>query len=449
MQNLTLKQIANILKITTPVNDCVIRSINTDTRTLQSGDLFVPLQGASFDGHDYIAVAEERGAVAVLASKPITSKLPVLYVANTLHAFGELAHWWRMQFNIPVIGITGSCGKTTTKAMLAAILAEQGQVLASQGTFNNEFGVPLTLLRLTAGDRYAVIEMGANHMGEIAYVAKLAKPDLAIITNAGPVHLEGFGDVAGVARAKGEIYQALAPQGIAIINADDAYLDYWRELVTPRKYITFGLCKTADVYATDIKTDAEGYAHFQLHCVVGVIAIRLNVLGEHNVSNALAAAAAALQLGIPLAAIQTALANMQPVAKRTMRYQGWGGATLLDDTYNSNPVAFRAALALLRNTTPGEKILVMGDMAELGSETEAYHRQAGLDAKAYGVQRMFTIGKLTALAAEAFGVGAQHFTDRAALINILKTVLNANVAVLIKGSRSARMEDIIEALKLV
>lgn len=445
-----LQQIAQILKLLPPQDDVSVQGISTDTRSLQPGNLFIALIGDNFNGHDFVADAEAAGASAIVASQPIETSLPTLYVADTLHALGTLAQWWRQQFAIPVIGITGSCGKTTTKTMLASILNECGQTLASQGTFNNMIGVPLTLLRMTAADQYAVIEMGANMLGEIAYVANLAKPQVSLITNAAAVHLEGFKSLDNVAREKGAIYQALASDGIAIINADDAYHDYWQQLIEKRQCITFSLRHPADVFASDIQLDALGRANFNLHCAVGTINIQLTTLGEYNVANALAAAAAALAINIPLDAIQAGLAKMQAVAQRMIRYTGWAGSTLLDDSYNANPYAFHAAITFLMQLPPGEKILIMGDMGELGPDAADYHRQIGLQAKTLGVDRFYTTGKMSELASQAFGDGAQHFTDHIELIQTVQAILHPDSVVLIKGSlkiNQGNMRKIAEALQ--
>lgn len=445
MNPFSLSQISPLLQGHWQGSDATFHFVSTDSRTIQAGELFIALVGPHFDGHHFIEAAKERGAAAAMISRPVSTSLPVLQVSDTRLGLGQLAKIRRGQTKIPVVGITGSCGKTTTKTMLASIMVQQKVTLATQGTLNNDIGVPLTLLRLTAQHEVAVIEMGANHHGEIAYVADIAQPTIGIITNAAPVHIEGFGDLAGVARGKGELYQALPEEGLAILNIDDEYAAFWRGLIGDRRCVTFGLSAAADVTATAIKMDEEGYPEFNLSTPEGQTTIRLSVLGQHNVHNALAAAAAAQQLGASLTDIKKGLESAEPVAKRSIKRVGYRGAKLIDDTYNANPTAFRAALALLAHTV-GHKILVMGDMVELGEKTKSYHAEVGRDARRYGVQQLYAVGELSREAVHAFGENAYHFDNQQALIAAVREILTKEMTVLIKGSRSTKMENVVDGL---
>jgi UDP-N-acetylmuramoyl-tripeptide--D-alanyl-D-alanine ligase len=461
MTTMTLSNISKKLNAEHRGDDRSFQFVSTDSRTIKPGELFIALVGPNFDGHDYIDAARERGAVAAIVQRPVDVDMPLLQVKNTQAALTSLASLRRSQVNIPIVAITGSCGKTTTKTMIATILARAGSVLATEGTLNNDIGVPLTLLRLTEQHQFGVIELGANHAGEIAAIAALARPSIAVITNAAPVHLEGFKSLDGVARAKGEIYEALDDEGIAIVNADDAYASFWQKLIGNRKCITFGSINVAraslrgtrearstfkaDVCAKDLSLDAQGFPQFTLQTKQGSVPIHLSVLGQHNVSNALAAATVALQLGISLADIAEGLSSMEPVAKRLIRKQGRRGAIILDDTYNANPTSFKAALELLMQSS-GEKILVVGDMAELGVDAEKYHRELGLLARKLGVQRFYAVGTLSKCAVTAFGENGWHFDDQQDLINTVQNSLHSNMTVLVKGSRSAKMENVVAML---
>ncbi len=370
-------------------------------------------------------------------------------MADTRLALGRLASACRAELAIPVLAVTGSNGKTTVKEMLAAILARRGAVLATRGNLNNDIGVPLTLLRLRPEHRYAVIEMGANHPGEIAYVAGLTAPTVALVTNAGPAHLEGFGSLAGVARAKGEVYQKLATGGVAVINADDPYAGLWRELAADHHQISFGLRADADVHtpAESIQLHIHNSSivmHFVMQTPDGALQLALPLPGRHNVMNALAASAAALAAGAHLDDIKEGLEAMTPVAGRLNMRIGLRGAHVLDDTYNANPASLRAGLDVLA-ACAGEKWLVLGDMGELGSDTADLHVQAGRQARAAGIDRLFTIGVQSRGAAQAFGAAA-HFDSPEALITALRDALHAGVSVLVKGSRFMHMERIVEAL---
>ncbi|MCC6302422.1 MAG: UDP-N-acetylmuramoyl-tripeptide--D-alanyl-D-alanine ligase [Gammaproteobacteria bacterium] len=426
-------------------------AVGTDTRTLGAGALFVALQGRNFDAHGFLAVAAERGAVAALVQRDVETALPVVRVADTRIALGRLASAWRGRFAIPLVAVTGSNGKTTVKGMLASVLAVRGAGLSTRGNLNNDLGVPLTLLHLRREHRSAVIEMGANRPGDIEYLTGLARPTVALITNAAPAHLAGFGDIAGVARAKGEIFSGLAPGGCAVINADDPREGLWRVMAAPHRIVSFGLRYPADVTARDLHLNDALGCSFTLITPAGEAAVELRLAGRHNVMNALAAAAAAHAVGIDVADIAHGLESMRAVERRLQPRRGLHGARVIDDTYNANPGSVKAALEVLAvGGADGEKILVLGDMGELGNAGQALHEQVGRQARAIGVSRVYAVGELARTVAGAFGKGAVHYPDQDALIAALRADLAglapAPVTVLVKGSRSMRMECVVDAV---
>jgi len=426
--------------------DRAFRGCSTDTRAIRPDELFIALRGAQFDGHDFVAAAAAAGAGAALVERAVpAAPLPLIRVGNTLAAMGRLAADWRARFPVPLVAVTGSNGKTTVKEMLAAILSRRAPALATRGNFNNEIGVPLTLFGLGAEHRFAVLEMGANHPGEIRRLTNLARPDVAVITQCAPAHLEGFGTVEGVARAKAEIYEGLGANGTAIINADDDFSGLWRELSAARRQIRFGLRASADVTAEDIAPLAAGGSGFRLQTPRGGVAVRLPLPGRHNVANALAAAACCEALDVPLEDIAAGLAGVHPVKGRLERKPGLGSATILDDTYNANPASLGAALAVLAGM-PGRHWLVLGDMGELGATSAALHREGGGQARASGVERLFALGPLSREAAAEFGAGARHFPGVPELVDAVKAGLAADVCVLVKGSRVMQMERVVQAL---
>jgi UDP-N-acetylmuramoyl-tripeptide--D-alanyl-D-alanine ligase len=418
--------------------DVATESVTTDTRTLVAGQVFIALRGPRFNGHDFVASAESAAGAMVTRQIPCT--LPQILVDDTLKALYRFAAAWRAQVNQPVIGLTGSNGKTTVKEMIAAILRREAEVLATEGNLNNHIGVPLTLLSVRCHHAYAVVEMGANHPGEIAALTRIVRPDVALITNAGPAHLEGFGSIEGVARAKGELFEGLRASATAIINADDAYAAYWRTLIGKHKCLSFGLEQAADVYA-GVTTDGR----LQVSTPAGAVEIKLPVLGRHNARNAVAAAAAAIAAGAGLHSVKAGLESLQQVRGRLVMREIRQGVRLLDDTYNANPGSLTAALEVLA-AQPGERWLVLGDMNELGTNGEVLHRQAGELALASGVTRLYTLGHLSQATAAAFGSGALWFKSHAALSGVLRSELHPGVNVLIKGSRSTRMEKVVWAL---
>jgi UDP-N-acetylmuramoyl-tripeptide--D-alanyl-D-alanine ligase len=440
---MTLAAAARVLDGTLAGRDTEFTGVSTDTRTLARGDLFVALTGPRFDGHAFVGEAAARGAVGALVARALDAGVPTVQVADTRLALGRLAAHWRAQFAIPVIAVTGSNGKTTVKNMIAAIMAETGPGLATQGNLNNDIGVPLTLLRLRAHDRHAVIEMGMNHPGEIDYLTHLTRPTIALINNAAAAHLAGLGSVEAVARAKGEIYAGLGDDGIAIVNADDDYAGLWRGLAGRRRIVTFGLDRPADVSAG--YTLAADGSTIHLQTPQGGISMRLSLLGRHNVMNALAAGSAALAAGASLADIQAGLEKLKAVSGRLEVKTGVNGARVLDDTYNANPGSLAAGVEVLK-AAAGERVLVLGDMGELGEAAADIHRRVGALAARLGIERLYAVGELTREAVAAFGANARHFASQEALIDDLRAAMHADMTVLVKGSRSSKMERVVAGI---
>ncbi len=421
------------------------QSVSIDTRTLVPGDVFVALKGPDFDGHDFVSEAASKGAIAAIVEHEVSCSIPLIKNENTFYAFGELASLRRQEISIPVIALTGSCGKTTTKTMLASILAFCGDTLATEANLNNTIGVPLTLLRLTRNHEFAVIEMGANEIWEIDYSAKLTQPNIAIITNVAPVHLEGFGDLDNVAKVKGDILKYIMPNGVAVLNADDRYFDYWSSLVPDKKIISFGIENKADFSAHEIAIESHETTQFTLQTPVGERRITLSVLGYHNIMNALAAAAAAHITGASLDDIEQGLAQMIPVSGRLLKKIGKQDAVILDDSYNANPGSMLVAMQVLA-AHKGEKMVVMGDMAELGSQAEHYHHEIGLRARELGIDKLHALGELTPTTVQAFGKGGQHWSDRNEMIAEIEKNLHSELAILIKGSKINRMWEVVRDL---
>ena len=455
-----MSDLARRLEVPFEGRDLRFRRVITDTRKLERGDLFVALKGDHYDGHDFLHQALKAGAVGALVSQasssalpqagawPEASALPRVIVDDTLHGLQNYAASWRGDFETPLVAITGSNGKTTVKQMLSSICAARGPVLATQGNLNNHIGVPLTLLSLRVEHRTAVIEMGANHSGEIARLAELARPEIGVVNNAGDAHLEGFGSREGVARAKGELFAALGDNGIAVINADDPFAPLWREMAGGADAISFGLSEQADVQALGVQPEpleSPQRTHFQLRVPEGRQSVMLPLPGMHNVRNALAAAACAVALGIDARDIAAGLLNVKPPPGRLSWRKAINGARLLDDSYNANPASLQAGLELLASVK-GRRWLVLGDMGELGPNTEQMHRDAGIAAKKLGIERLYALGPLARIAAQGFGEGAVHFKDITELIAEVRQRLAADVALLVKGSRSSRMERVVAGL---
>lgn len=444
--NLHVSDIAGALQAEWRGADRTISAVDSDSRKLAPGCLFVALKGERFDGHEFLQAAQDSGAAAALVSRWVEdSPLPQVKVADTLDGLQRLATWWRQRFTVPVIGLTGSNGKTTCKQMLAAIFATRGPVLATQGNLNNHIGVPLTLLRLRESHRAAVIEMGANHLREIALLTSFVQPDVGLVTQAGDAHLEGFGSRDGVAHGKGELFQGLRAGACAVINADDVYAPLWRQFAAHTRISSFGMSAAAEVRASDIRTLDDGSQRFRLHCAQGEVDVFLPLPGRHNVMNALGAAACALAAGLSAQDIATGLAQLQPPPGRVSRHRTPQGALLIDDSYNANPSSLRAGMELLA-LQPRRKLLALGNMAELGADAEQLHREAGALARALGIDQLYALGDLAGLAADAFGSGGLRFDTAEALAAALAADLNSNDTVLVKGSRSARMERVVAAL---
>ena len=461
---MTLSEAAAMLGVVFAGTDAEVRRVCTDSRAIQPGDLFIALRGAKFDGGVYAVEALQRGAVGVvLDAKQAPDVVQAIRVDDTRLALGRLAAEWRNRFAIPIIAITGSNGKTTVKEMLAAILraslpslpqASQGgnaaskpidPVLATEGNFNNDIGLPLMLLRMTASHHYAVLEMGMNHVGEIDYLTRLARPDVALINNAQAAHVGMLGSVEAIARAKSEIFNGLGAQGIAVINADDNHAPMWREANVNRRVLSFGLNGDADIRGEYQERAVSGDHYGSAFTIItpdASIAVQLQVPGEHNVRNALAAAAAALALGIAPAHISAGLASFEGVKGRLQKKPALHGCTFIDDTYNANPDSVLAALKVLE-TRPGKKILVLGDMGELGAEAATLHAQMGLAARLAGVEKLFTLGDQSREAVAAFGQGGMHFERIQELLADLENELTAETTVLVKGSRFMQMERVV------
>lgn len=423
------------------------RGVSTDSRTIASGELFVALQGPNFDGSTFVNEAAERQAAAAVVAKPVDTILPNITVADSRLALGSLAANWRAQMPARVVGITGSNGKTTLKELIASCLSQSAKTLATHGNLNNDIGLPLMLLCLSAEHRYAVIEMGANHAGEIEYLTSLAAPSVVAITNAGPAHLEGFGTVKSVAKAKGEILQSASRPRAAILNSDDAYFDYWRSMVDDLEVFSFGLSSRASVYASDIRMLASG-STFRLHLPERDLLVELPLQGIHNVRNACAAAAVGLALELSSSQIKRGLESVAPAAGRLQLVAGIGGSRVFDDSYNANPVSVMAAAEFLA-AQDGTSILVLADMGELGPDSESLHRAVGIAAKKSGINRLLATGKLSRLTVDAFGTGADWYSSVEEIINELRRFLSADSVVLIKGSRSMRMGRVVRAIQRI
>jgi len=419
--------------------------VTTDSRRVQPGDLFVALQGAKFDGHDYLNDVAQRGAVATLVSRDVESTLPLLRVADTQRALGLLGAHNRALFKHSVVAITGSSGKTTVKNMIASVLGQRGNTMATEGNFNNEIGVPLTLLRLAPEHEFAVVEMGAARLGDIRWLCELGKPNVAILLNAMAAHLEGFGSVEGVAQAKGEIFDQLGADGLAIINADEPWSAAWRERAGDAAILDFGIRNDAAVKARDIKLRGVHGFSFTADTPAGDILVDLSLPGEHNVINALAAIAAGIACQLSPSEIASGLRSVVAVEGRLARHQSAGGATVIDDCYNANPGSVRAAIDLLV-ACPEKSTLVLGAMRELGPDSEEMHRSIGEYALERGLHALCGVGPELKSTVEAFGDGAHWYRDREAAIAALASQFDAGDVVLVKGSRSAGMETVLQAL---
>jgi UDP-N-acetylmuramoyl-tripeptide--D-alanyl-D-alanine ligase len=452
-----LSQAAFTLGIVRQGDNVTFASVGTDSRTVRAGELFVALRGERFDGHEYLAQAQAAGAVAAMVDETgatlAPASLPLLMVNNTRSALTQLAHAWRSQFTLPMVALTGSSGKTTVKEMLASILraacAEpvstelaQSTVLATRGNLNNDIGVPLTLLGLRAHHRYAVIELGMNHAGEIFHLSKLTRPDVALIVNAGRAHIEFLGSEEAIARAKGEIFEGLSATGAAVVNVDSRHASLWRDLAGARARVEFGLESSAQVSAAFKLRSLD--SEIVIKTPRGTVTSRINVPGRHNIVNALAASATAYALNVPEGAIASGLARYSGIKGRLQRSAGYADATLIDDTYNANPESVRAAIDVLA-TVGGRTYVALGDMGELGAIAPQCHAEIGEYARAAGVERLFAIGENANHAVAAFGAGARHFARIEDMLAEIKSALAPDVTLLVKGSRFMHMERVIKA----
>jgi UDP-N-acetylmuramoyl-tripeptide--D-alanyl-D-alanine ligase len=425
--------------------DRAFDGISTDTRRLTQGELFFALSGPNYDGADFVGKALGAGAAGAVVGSLVGEDIAQISVDDTRAALGRLARSWRESHELTVVGVTGSNGKTTLKELIAACLSSVAPTLATEGNLNNEIGVPLMLSRIDESHRYAVLEMGANHRGEIAYLTSLARPDIVVITNAGAAHLEGFGSVQGVAEGKGEILQGKPRPHVAVLNADDAYFDYWRSLAGGSRIRSFGVSEQADVRGGDVVVD-KGVTRFVLRVGDAAVPVSLPLAGVHNVRNACAAAAIATELGVRLDDIAVALESVHPVGGRLEPIAGVKGAALYDDSYNANPVSVRAAAEFLVSL-PGQSWLVLGDMLELGHDEQKIHREVGESARRIGVERLFATGELCRHTSEGFGDGAAWFATTDELAAAVAGQLSSDVNVLVKGSRAMRMERVVDALR--
>ena len=423
-------------------------AVSTDSRTLEQGALFVALKGPNFDAAEFVAAAAARGAAGAVVERAVAHSLPQVLVPDALHALQTLGKTWRAGFSLDLVAVAGSNGKTTAKEMTAAILSRRGPCLATSGNLNNHIGVPLTLLRLEATHHSAVIEMGANRIGDVAQLMSLARPTVGLITNAGAEHLQGFGDLDGVAKGEGETVSCLEGSATAVINADDVYAGYWRKVASARRVLTFGVHADADCTAKNIIQAIERgefATRFTLTCPLGETLITLKAGGSHNIANALGAACAACAAGASLENIASGLADFRPVAGRLQLKAGARGSWIIDDTYNANPSSVRAGLEVLR-ALPGEAWLVLGDMAELGEHAQDSHAHMGAYARDCGIKRLFAQGRESSRSVETFGAGGEWFADTDSLIRRLQAEVSPGVTILVKGSRINRLERVVQAL---
>lgn len=451
MIKVTLSQIADITRGELFGDDLLIDAVSTDTRVIDNGALFVALVGERFDAHNFFQQAVDAGAGALLVQKRLDVNVPQVVVSDTKMALGELASWVHQTCQTPTVAITGSCGKTTVKEMVASILQLKGKVLFTAGNFNNDIGVPLTLLRSQQDDDYAVIELGANHIGEIAYTTQLVKPDIALVNNVAAAHLEGFGSIDGVKQAKGEIYQGLAAGSIAIVNLDSNGETKWESVLADKEVITFSQSNsTADYYASNIVMNAAGEASFNLHIAASSqeIELSLGIIGQHNVANAIAASIIALQMGATLEEVRAGLKHLNKVKGRVEVEALSEKIKLIDDSYNASVPAMKAAVDLLA-AFPGQRWLILGNMAELGEESLALHRQVGEHAAPQKFEHVLTYGADAKVISELCqGI---HFETHQEMIEYIKQHLDQavpeNHTILVKGANGARMFEVAAALK--
>jgi len=452
-----LSDIANAVNGKLIGEDLIVKQVTTDSRSLDHSSnesrLFLALKGPNFDGHKFVQQAITLGCNAVVVDHEIqlsSDTFSQVIVDDTNQALGQIAAYVKEKISPKTVAITGSSGKTTVKEMVAAILSRLGNVLATHGSFNNHIGVPLTLLRLEPEHDFAVIELGASHIGEIAYTTELVKPDVAIINNIAAAHLEGFGNLCGVARAKGEIFEGLPENGVAIYNQDCKLANKWQWRLTDKDVRRFSCLTASDCYSSEVVLDENGCATFQLNSHIGKCYIELTVPGQHNVCNAVAAAIIAIEFGASLDDIRLGLAEMTPVKGRLNLHQLGDNFKLIDDSYNANVESIKAGIDLLSNY-PGRRVLILGDIGELGADARNYHQEVGEYAKAHQIDDLLTIGVLSQNTSDAFVNGTNrkgmHFSSRAKLLSCLIELLageGQQISILVKGSRGAQMEHVVK-----
>lgn len=440
-----LSEVLNLFHVKIQGQDRTVNKISTDTRTIQAGDVFVALVGDQFDGHDFIPQAIEKGAIALVVSRELKADVPVCRVKDTTQAYGQIANLYRHQCKAKIAGLTGSCGKTTVKEMLYKIFSLQGATTSTQSNDNNTVGVPKTLLNMSSNDAWGIIEMGANSLGEIAACTKVAEPDVALVTMVALQHAEGFGDIETIAREKAGIFDGLKSGGIAVLPRDDQFYSLFAQKTETHPQITFGFHDEADIRAINVQALGTGMSA-TLVTPQGTRDIKLSLLGRHNIYNAAAAAAVALSMGIPLDTVVQGLANMRAVDKRLCLYRGLNASTLIDDCYNASPASIVAALEILSEFS-GKRIWIFGDMGELGAYADQMHQTVGERARDLGIDHIFAVGDKARLTLGAFGQGGEHFPDKETLVAHIRPLLDEHTTVLVKGSRSRRLETVVEALK--
>lgn len=448
MLNLNSEQIANYLDVDYAGPLTQFESVTTDSREVQPASLFVALVGERHNGHDYCQQALSSGATGLLISQELDFEVPdnivLIKVDNTLWAYGQVAALYRARFKIPMVGITGSCGKSTVKQMLGSIVSQVAESLISPNSYNNEIGLPKTLLMLEPKHKYAVLEMGARKTGDIKYLMELVNPSVSMVNNAAPVHIETFGSIDNVAATKGEIYRYLQPNGTAVVNVDDQYAPFWLSSLNSQNVVTFGLECAADVTCA-YYVEEHHQIRFELVTDIGTLDVNLPMIGKHNVMNALAATALARALDIGLDAIKAGLESVATVDRRLQLKDGVNGSRVIDDSYNANPTAMRSAIDVLARQAQ-RKILVLADMLELGDLAAEQHDEIGSYARARGVDLVMACGDLARHTVNAFGEQARFFNDKKSLIAELKGLLDANTVVLVKASNGMQMDEVVQAI---
>ena len=448
MRTVGLSQLAHWCEGRLLGDDVAISGISTDSRDDLHGKLFVALKGERFDAHEFVAQAKTNGAAALLTHRPVDSDLPTILCADTEEALGEIAAGLARDRPAIVLALTGSNGKTSVKTLLHAILSRAGKAYVNPGNRNNEIGVPLAVIDAPEDAQFAIYEMGAGKPGDIAYLTSIVTPNIALVNNIAPAHIERMGSLLGIAETKGAIYEALPDDGLAVVNVDDAFCPYFLERIAGRGVLRFGLENNADITAGKIVPGADG-THFELITPAGRADVELQMPGRHNVLNALAASAMALAAGAPFEAIVAGLQLAKPVAGRQDGKLLANGAVLIDDSYNANPGSVLAGIASLAAACAldgRQSVLVLGDMAELGDTATDMHAQIGAAAKNQGIAGLMTCGVLSRAASDAYGAGARHFADRPALIAALIGTVGGSQRLLVKGSRSSRMDEVVSAL---